>query len=929
MKPVSYLVTGVVCLLIAAAALAASVPGLVNYQGRLMDTAGGPIDAAGVPVDFSLWDSEITILNIKDESVLMGGTASAALAHGDITSGSEKVTGQGGAPLYESPRDYTIDYISGAITRVDAASGGYIPDGATVEIDYEWTRYGAMLWQESQLVDVHGGLYQTAIGLVNPLSPSVFSGGTLYLEVVVDGETLVPRRRLSSSPYAFFAETAAIADTLDGFDYKYFAAASHSHDFSELDGTADDNQIPDTITIKYASNAGRLGGFYPDSYVSASGDTVMGDFSIMGRMELGSDLYVSGDAAIMGGNIGLGTLPSSSYSILNGRTTAPSTGALLYGTNYGLYARLAGDVNDHYAYLASYNTGVYGQSGAWDETGIQYGGRFQARSEGSAYGVSALAYGYSTSSTHGVYAYGSNNSSGPVSGLYAYSSKSSGSGDSRGVYGYAYNNTAGDAHGGHFEAYNGTGDAYSGYFKTTASGAGTHYGVYASADDYAGWFQDGRVHIGDGGTEEQVDGDGDLYVEDTLEVDGFLHVGSGGTHDNIDGDDDLYVKDTLEVDGMSYFTDDINVGKDANISGSAIVDGYASIYGDLSVYGGNIGIGRSSYYDAGIANSSSAPPLYGARLYGDNTAVFGMLASDPDYHYGYLGNWRTGVGGKSGSFRDTGDMYGGYFEGSSQGRAYGVHARATGWGLSDAYGVYSYTRNENGGDAYGVYAYAYSPNGGNYYGLYNAAGTKSWVNPDPEDPEKSVVYATLEGGENGTYWRGTAQLTDGYAEVILPDHFRKVTSADYPVTATVTPRAECNGLMLVKTANDKIIVKEMMGGKSEAEFDFIVMGKRLGYEDFDPVIDNVDYVPFQGNQAGLDPSESTTQEWYDSQPPGLKKILKQNGTLTAEGKVNERAFEARGWKLVKERAPKEEHPIPERPSPQEPGPPARLERPHR
>jgi len=113
-----------------------------------------------VPVDFSLWDQEVSPDNVTDETVLMGGTAAIPLARQDLTTVSEVVTAVGGSPVYETPRDYIMDYVSGTISRVD---GGFILDGTTIEIDYEWTSYGSMLWSESQLVDVFGGLRRTIL----------------------------------------------------------------------------------------------------------------------------------------------------------------------------------------------------------------------------------------------------------------------------------------------------------------------------------------------------------------------------------------------------------------------------------------------------------------------------------------------------------------------------------------------------------------------------------------------------------------------------------------------------------------------------------------------------------------------------------------------------------------------------------------------
>jgi hypothetical protein len=102
---------------------AQTVPGLINYQGRLRDAGGLPVNDMSMPMSFSLWDQEVTQESVTDENVTMSGTSPIPLAHSDLVSGSSVVvTALGGVPAYETPRDYTIDYPGGTITRVPMAS---------------------------------------------------------------------------------------------------------------------------------------------------------------------------------------------------------------------------------------------------------------------------------------------------------------------------------------------------------------------------------------------------------------------------------------------------------------------------------------------------------------------------------------------------------------------------------------------------------------------------------------------------------------------------------------------------------------------------------------------------------------------------------------------------------------------------------------
>ncbi len=557
------IIWGMFLLLIAGVVLAQGVPQLINFQGRLTDDAGLPIDGP-VEMRFRLLDAD--------------------------------------------------------------------------------TLSASVLWSETHAsVSVNNGIYHLILGSVNPLPPSALSVSDIYLEIRVEGEILRPRSQITSVPFAHKAAgvpdgvitSAMIADgTVTGSDIDSQTITSTNI----ADETITSTQIQDLSINGSDLQDNSLGtAQIQDIYVLNAGDTVFGDLQVNGSQSIGLDLTVSG------GNIGIGTAPDPSCSIINQSGGAPAQGALLYGSSAGVKAAWSSDPVDHYAYLGTETYGVYASSGNSDEVEARVGGRFWASSQNWTYGVYTEALCYGNSAAVGVESAVSNFSSG---------------------------------------------DAYGGRFSTSTLGTGIHYGVYAEA--------------------------------------------------------------------------------------------------------------------------------------------------------------------------------------------------------------------QGGLESYGVYGYASGSYSGNDYGIYNAAGIKSWVNPDPEDPSKSIVYATLEGGENGTYWRGTARLERGRAVVIMPDHFRKVTSPDHPVTVTLAPRGECSGLMLVETGNERIVVKEMMGGTSDVEFDFIIMGKRLGYEDHDPVIDNVDYVPFQGHHSGMDGTRITTQEWYNSHSDGLKRIFRMNGTLKEDGSINEALFREKGWKVVKE-----------------------------
>ncbi len=61
---------------------------------------------------------------------------------------------------------------------------------------------GNYLWEESKSIEVKKGLFNTKLGELNPLNANQFTEA-LWLEIVVEGETLWPRQQLLGSPYAF------------------------------------------------------------------------------------------------------------------------------------------------------------------------------------------------------------------------------------------------------------------------------------------------------------------------------------------------------------------------------------------------------------------------------------------------------------------------------------------------------------------------------------------------------------------------------------------------------------------------------------------------------------------------------------------------------------------------------------------------------
>lgn len=114
-----------------------------------------------------------------------------------------------------------------------------------------------------------------------------------------------------------------------------------------------------------------------------------------------------------------------------------------------------------------------------------------------------------------------------------------------------------------------------------------------------------------------------------------------------------------------------------------------------------------------------------------------------------------------------------------------------------------------------------------------SAQIKNFVEVDPRDPTRDIVYTCIEGPEAAMYTRGTSRLTNGRAYVTIPGHFSALASA-VGVTVTLTPGSgSSKGLAWQNKSNTGFEVVELSGGKGNYEFDWEVKAVRKAYEDYE------------------------------------------------------------------------------------------------
>jgi hypothetical protein len=186
-------------------------------------------------------------------------------------------------------------------------------------------------------------------------------------------------------------------------------------------------------------------------------------------------------------------------------------------------------------------------------------------------------------------------------------------------------------------------------------------------------------------------------------------------------------------------------------------------------------------------------------------------------------------------------------------------------------GVLGYTP-DSGTTKWGVYA----------FGNIGASGAKPFVEVHPTDPTETIRYVALEGPEAGTYFRGRARFTHGWARIAVPESFRLVTDEE-GLTVQVTPIGEVAGYAVTRVGLDEILVM----GTKDVEFFYTVNGVRQTFKDWEVISHSGEYMPGS--------AEARMPEGFSAEQ---KRRLIANGTYNPDGTVNMPTAERVGWTRV-------------------------------
>jgi hypothetical protein len=170
-----------------------------------------------------------------------------------------------------------------------------------------------------------------------------------------------------------------------------------------------------------------------------------------------------------------------------------------------------------------------------------------------------------------------------------------------------------------------------------------------------------------------------------------------------------------------------------------------------------------------------------------------------------------------------------------------------------------------------------------------ASDTKNFVSPHPDDPALEIQYSAVEAPTVDVYFRGSALLTDGFARVEIPDHFR-MTAREGTYMTTLTAVGQPALLHVEEEGPGGLVVR----GDRDVRFHYVVHAERAEIDDFRPFVPNVHFTP----------EALMLRDAVKSMRGTTKALLIRNGTLDPDGTFNEETARRLGWKIPQPRTGK-------------------------
>lgn len=311
-----------------------------------------------------------------------------------------------------------------------------------------------------------------------------------------------------------------------------------------------------------------------------------------------------------------------------------------------------------------------------------------------------------------------------------------------------------------------------------------------------------------------------------------------------------------------------------NTTGSGFQGGaYATNKAIAGVYG-NIG-------------SRVTPASTNAYMFGVVGDILMLGGTIPDGSGGILGAGGTGQFGMLGYQGLTGTLYSVYGGGSSG---------SIGAGNTGNKGAFNEPNNHVGLGINGGFMGGFVK--GNQYGMMSK-GEEFGMYVQGNTIVNQPIIQLTENNTNertATYFpsstevdvttRGVGKLINGEAFITFKEAFKNIISDQDPINITITPTGETNGVYINTVTKEGFYVKENMKGTSNANFNWVAIGTKKGFENGVEISKTVLANDFDKNMDGVMSNDGTGKEgtpvYFDGQkirferiPEGLIKRVKK------------------------------------------------------
>ncbi|HSD14857.1 MAG TPA: hypothetical protein VLB74_09440 [Flavobacterium sp.] len=124
--------------------------------------------------------------------------------------------------------------------------------------------------------------------------------------------------------------------------------------------------------------------------------------------------------------------------------------------------------------------------------------------------------------------------------------------------------------------------------------------------------------------------------------------------------------------------------------------------------------------------------------------------------------------------------------------------------------------------------------------------------------------------------RGIGKLNNGEAFISFKEAFKNIVSDKEPINITITPTGETNGVFISNVTKEGFYVKENMKGTSNANFNWVAIGTKKGFENGVEISKTILANDFDKNMDGVMNNDGSGKEgtpvYFDGQNVKFERI---------------------------------------------------------